>query len=370
MVLKHPIVIVGAGLSGLRAASLLTKEGIDCRLLEARDRVGGRVLSTSISNQSERVAFDLGPSWFWPKYEKSIDHVAQELNVETFDQYAKGDVLLERVRNEPPQRLMLPENPDLGAKRFSGGVQSLTDALAETIPPNVIELNTRVTAIRLDEAEEITIEAESDDGSREEFIAGGVILALPPRIVASHIEFTPSLSPSLITELVEKPTWMAGQAKVIVTYEEPFWRKAGLSGFVSSMVGPLQEIHDASAETGGYALFGFLGLPAEMRQNLGKDQLKELTIGQLVRLFGPEAENVKDILYKDWAEESETAVEEDLLPLRSFPEYDNPHITGVWEDKIAFAGTETSTQYGGHLEGAIQSAERAVLEIMGLHKSL
>lgn len=30
MVLKYPIVIVGAGLSGLRAASLLTKEGIDC----------------------------------------------------------------------------------------------------------------------------------------------------------------------------------------------------------------------------------------------------------------------------------------------------------------------------------------------------
>ncbi|TYP73067.1 monoamine oxidase [Paenibacillus methanolicus] len=45
--MNDPVVIVGAGLSGLRAASLLTSQGIPCRVLEARDRIGGRVLSAS-----------------------------------------------------------------------------------------------------------------------------------------------------------------------------------------------------------------------------------------------------------------------------------------------------------------------------------
>ncbi|MBM7652173.1 aldo/keto reductase [Neobacillus cucumis] len=46
--MKNPIVIVGAGLSGLRAASLLTAQGIKCRVLEARDRIGGILLNDPV----------------------------------------------------------------------------------------------------------------------------------------------------------------------------------------------------------------------------------------------------------------------------------------------------------------------------------
>jgi monoamine oxidase len=159
---------------------------------------------------------------------------------------------------------------------------------------------------------------------------------------------------------------MAGQAKAIAIYDRPFWRESGLSGFATSWVGPLQEIHDASPETGSGALFGFFGMPAKTRRELGEDKVLKLVIDQLVRLFGTSAQNVRAILYKDWADDSETAVEEDLDPLRDFPSYGQPPKAGVWEKKIIFAGTETNSQYGGHLEGALQSAERAVLEIMYL----
>ena len=43
--MKQRVVIIGAGISGLYAATLLEKTGVDYVILEARDRTGGRVLS-------------------------------------------------------------------------------------------------------------------------------------------------------------------------------------------------------------------------------------------------------------------------------------------------------------------------------------
>ncbi|MEB2277746.1 FAD-dependent oxidoreductase [Bacillus sp. ILBB4] len=364
--MNNPVVIIGAGLSGLRAASLLTEQGIKCRILEARDRIGGRVLTTSVPNRPDLGNFDLGPTWFWPQYERTIANLVKKLNLGTFDQYTQGAMLSERYQNKPPERYVLPENSNARSVRFKGGVQSLIDAVANTLPSGIVELEKRVTAIQLDESGAITLEADLGNGKREKVSASAVILALPPRIVANHIKFSTSLPTSLMTDLVNKPTWMAGQAKAVAIYDRPFWREQGLSGFVSSWVGPLQEIHDASPDTGSGALFGFLGIPARMRQELGEDKILNLVIDQLARLFGPSAKNVSSILYKDWATDSETAVDEDFNPLRDFPAYGEPPKVGGWEKKIIFAGTETNSQYGGHLEGALLSAKQAVSEITNL----
>ncbi|EGG31861.1 flavin monoamine oxidase family protein [Paenibacillus sp. HGF5] len=362
--MNNQVVIVGAGLSGLRAASLLHVNGISCRVLEARDRVGGRVLSTSVLNRPELGRYDLGPTWFWPQYESKITNLIKELNLGTFIQYTNGAMLLERLHNETPERYMLPDNGNASSFRLKGGMQSLIDALADAIPPGTIELGTRVRALGLDKGGAITIEAELADGERRQISASAVILALPPRIVARHMEFSPPLPPELITDLVNKPTWMAGQAKAVVIYDRPFWRELGLSGFASSRVGPLQEIHDASPDRGSAgALFGFFGIPAKVRHELGQEELKKRVVGQLVRMFGPSAHQVSDFLYKDWSEDDETAVEEDFNPLLNYPEYGQPSVAGGWEKKVFFAGTETNSQFGGHLEGALRSAEKAVSEI-------
>lgn len=53
--------------------------------------------------------------------------------------------------------------------RFIGGVQTLIDAIADTIPSGVVELETRVTAIRLDEDGAITVEADIANGKAEKF---------------------------------------------------------------------------------------------------------------------------------------------------------------------------------------------------------
>lgn len=46
------------------------------------------------------------------------------------------------------------------------------------------------------------------------------------------------------------------------------------------------EIHDASAENGHAALFGFIGYDAQARAQLGATELKTMAVEQLARLFG------------------------------------------------------------------------------------
>ncbi|MGM1019834.1 MAG: flavin monoamine oxidase family protein [Bacillota bacterium] len=355
---NDPVIIVGAGLSGLRAASLLNEQGVKCIILEARDRIGGRVLSNEVADRPDLGRFDLGPTWFWPRYERTITKLVEELDLKTFEQYSAGRMLSERSPNEPAQQHILPEGAMERSLRFVGGVQSLIDRIAATLPPETIRLHTRVTAILQEENGMFSLEANG-----ERIRASAIIITLPPRIVAQNVTFRPELPPALRANLINKPTWMAGQAKAVAIYDRPFWREQGLSGFVSSWAGPLQEIHDASPDTGAGALFGFFGIPAKTRQDLGEEKILELVVEQLTRLFGPSAENVRALLYKDWSSDAATAVEEDAEPLRDYPSY-GPITANSWGEKIYFAGTETAYEQGGHLEGALRSAERAVAELM------
>ncbi|MBT2642721.1 FAD-dependent oxidoreductase [Bacillus sp. ISL-41] len=366
--MKEPVVIIGAGLSGLHAAALLQEKGIGCRVLEARNRVGGRVLSMSVKARPEIGRFDLGPTWFWPNHEPVITKLVKELGLPTIEQHTAGAILFEQSQTGPVQRHVLPEGAVERSVRLEGGIQALIDAVASSLPPETIELDTRVNAIRLDEAGEVTIEAEKSDGEKKSIRAAAVILAMPPRIVAERIAFSPPLPDGLMASLKDKPTWMAGQAKVVAVYDRPFWREDGLSGQVTSWSGPLQEIHDASSDNGYGALFGFFGLPAKMREELGEEHILRLVIDQLTRLFGPTAGKPIELLYKDWAIDPETAVEEDAQPLTSFPDYGPPVNKESCGTKIIFAGTETSSGYGGHLEGALRSAEVAVFEVMKIKK--
>jgi monoamine oxidase len=80
------IIVVGAGVAGLTAAAQLTKGGHDVTVLEARDRVGGRVLTAPVGS----ATVDLGASWIHGPFGNPVTEVIDAAAIDWTDDGAWG----------------------------------------------------------------------------------------------------------------------------------------------------------------------------------------------------------------------------------------------------------------------------------------
>lgn len=80
------VAVVGAGASGLTAARGLVAEGLDVIVLEARDRVGGRLWT----RQVDGFTIELGGQWISPEQTTLLEMI-DELGLETFSRHREGD---------------------------------------------------------------------------------------------------------------------------------------------------------------------------------------------------------------------------------------------------------------------------------------
>ena len=351
--METEILMVGGGLSGLHTAATLHAVGRKTTLIEARSRLGGRILSLAFGNAD----FDLGPAWFWPG-QVQMDHLIGELSLRTFPQPSDGALLYE---NEQGNIRRYSGSPMEGAYRIEGGMSALISALAERIPVACVHLNSEATHLRRTGAGiETTLRS---NGRLKTILSERVILALPPRLVLG-LSFEPALAKSLRSMLQQIPSWMAGHAKFIAFFDAPFWRAEGLSGSAISQRGPLMEVHDASPNSGGpYALFGFVSIAPIQRKALG-EPLIQAALAQLQRLFGDAMHNPLACHLQDWAQDIFTSTELDLAPLNYHPSYGYSADTfDLWDGTLLLSGTETAEHYGGFLEGALDSSVRTVKSV-------
>ena len=354
--------VVGAGLAGLCASRLLEAGGADFVLLEARDRIGGRILSAGDDGKSGNDGFDLGPSWFWPATQPAISALVAELGLAVFPQNDQGDVMFERMQQEPAQRYRGMEQ-EQQSMRLTGGTAMLTQTLANVIPSGRLFLNARVTAMSLD-GDGVALTVARTDGGPEKIMANQVIAALPPRLLEATISFAPVLDEAVSRRWRDTPTWMAPHAKFFALYDRAFWREAGLSGAAQSMVGPMTEIRDATTASGAAAIFGFLGVDAAQRAALSEAALVDACLEQLAHIFGKEARTPRATLFKDWASDPLTAVPADAALGNHIVPDGRAWVTGPWRERLVLAGSETSSTVPGYLAGAVEAAERAVAEIL------
>lgn len=359
---SKPIVVVGGGLSGLAAAYRLHQAGLPVQLIEARSRLGGRILSLGEDGQPSDDGLDLGPSWFWPDITPEILPLVHELGLSFFPQYSDGLILVQRSRGKMSERYTaFRQEP--ASMRLAGGTGALISALANRLPQDCVRPGTRATSIDRSPTE-VTITLATDTGAVETADASHVIFALPPRLLERTVDFVPPPPQSIREMWRATPTWMAPHAKFFALYERPFWRNAGLSGAAQSMVGPLVEIHDATTASGKAALFGFVGVAAQNRMQMGQDAIIAASLNQLGEIFGLQALNPIATLYKDWAADNLTATPLDLASPGHPAGSDRDWIDAGWSRWVTLAGSETSPAFPGYLAGAIEAGEKVAAKLV------
>ncbi|MBX9785660.1 MAG: FAD-dependent oxidoreductase [Chitinophagaceae bacterium] len=104
---KPKVIIIGAGFSGLAAAYQLHKRGIDVLVLEARNRVGGRVFTYTM-DAKEKLNVELGGEWI-SKAQKRILSLCDELGLLLQDNLLQAHLLYKNQYFKPYEWGVSPE---------------------------------------------------------------------------------------------------------------------------------------------------------------------------------------------------------------------------------------------------------------------
>ena len=239
--------------------------------------------------------------------------------------------------------------------RIAGGSQAIALRAAEDLG-GAVRLGCPVHLIRQD-ADRVEVVHEHGRVRAER-----VIVALPPAL-AGRIRYSPAL-PGRRDQLTQQVP-MGAVIKVQARYDEPFWRRRGLSGFVVGLDDPLTVTFDNSPEDRrcGVLLGFFEGEHATEAGLMDADERRALALGCFAKYFGDRALHPGEYVEQDWtAEEFSRGC------------YGGRMGTGVWTryaqalsepvGRIHWAGTETAEVWNGYMDGAVRSGERAAEEAL------
>ncbi|MBB4915699.1 flavin monoamine oxidase family protein [Streptosporangium saharense] len=435
------VVVVGAGLAGLTAATDLAARGVEVTVVEARERVGGRLHGIEVAPGSwvdagaaylgERhtaltaLMAELGlrttpttmtgdsrfalhgngegrtrPGRFPPLSAVALGELFDALDELTRAVRADAPWLSERaVRldaltadewarehlRHPDARLFFPlflgemmaaDPRDVsvlhmgfyltsgggvrylnafagGAQedRVAGGAHRLCELLAVRLGGRV-RLGEPVRAIHQD-GEGVTVTTSA--GSLR---ADAVVVAVPPSL-ADAIDHRPGLP----VPRSGGRTAPGCAVKVHLIYPSPAWREQGLSGWSVNARGPLLSTVDDSPPDGAVGvLTGFVtGREAHAFARLSPGEQRERAFEQAALLFPglpePTAFHVTDWVNEDYSRGCYAALFGPGDWTRLGPHLVAPH------GRVHWAGTETSTEFFGLMEGAIRSGHRVAAEV-------
>lgn len=249
---------------------------------------------------------------------------------------------------------------DRGAQqdRVVGGSIAISEKMAAELG-DAVRLDSPVRRIDQDDAGvRVTLRSGEVVG------ADRVVVTLPPTL-AGRLEYGPAL-PSWRDQLTQRLP--AGSViKVYAAYDEPFWRKDGLTGQAASEVGPVKITFDNSPPSGRPGvMMGFIeGDDARQLARQSEAERREAVLACFARYFGRRAAQPVEYLERDWmAEEFSRGC------------YGAHFTPGVWTaygsalrapcGRIHFAGAEHSAVWNGYMEGAVRSGEEVAADLRPL----
>lgn len=447
MTLSTDVIIIGAGFAGLAAAKALKDAGVDFLILEARDRIGGRVHTYEIE---KGMPLDLGGQWIGPTQD-NMYQLVKEFGLNTFPTYNQGKNILylnkkvktykglipkinplalinleliirdlnkkaARINLDQPWKSQSAEKHDaitlkqyiLRKSKFSSVAQILIAGLETVFACDLSEISILQCLFYIKSGTNLDTLLNIDGGAQQDRIVGGmqviaekmalkykdkillqhpvnhiiqsnyeaavysnskkfdaekIILTIPP-ILIPKIKIIPKLS--LAKEQLHHRMPMGTVIKSYAIYETPFWRDQGFSGqVITDINSPIQTVFDntESHSTKGKLMAFSLANRARKLMELKASSRKEIVLNELAKFFGTQALDPIHYIDKCWADEE-----------WSMGCYAGMRTPGSWtaftdalskpEGNIHFAGTETSHQWNGYIEGAVLSGRRAADEVI------
>ncbi|WP_340105330.1 flavin monoamine oxidase family protein [Rhodohalobacter sp. 8-1] len=347
---RPSVVIIGGGLSGLTLHYLLRKDGFDSVILEARDRVGGRIVT---AKDDKGASIDLGATWLGPAH-KRLQALMNELKVAPFEQHMGEKAIYEPNSMTSHQIVTLPAGQQ-PSWRIRGGTSALIQALCNNVGAGRIHTGQQVRKIS-EKNDKLLVVTET-----AEFGADIVVSTLPPKLLWECVTFEPEL-PKDISEIMSTThTWMGESIKFGLSYDHPFWREKESTGTVFSNAGPITEMYDHSDIGGSHAaLIGFLN---SSYVSLTRDQRLEKILSQLRSYYGERTDSYRNYFELVWANEPFTYSPYDRHLL---PHHNNGHEIyhmPLFDGTFFMAGAETSSISPGYMDGAVRSSERVFKQI-------
>lgn len=238
---------------------------------------------------------------------------------------------------------------------FHGGVHQISRLIADEIDER-LHLNAPVDAVEW-RAGAVTV--HSGAGT---FTARKAIVAVPPTLL-TRIQFSPALPQPKVA--AHDRLFMGSSIKFWILYKSPFWRRMGLNGTILRDDVPTTPVMDVSPPGQDHGLLvGFFdGKHAIQHADLSVKDRRAIVLRMLAEHFGPEALEPLDYVDHDWTSEEWSG--------GCYGAYAPPGIYARYGEELRrplgplhWAGTETSPEWTGYIEGAIQSGERAAGDIL------
>jgi monoamine oxidase len=412
------VIVIGAGMAGLAAARELSEAGYRVTVLEARERIGGRIYT----DDSLGAPIDLGAAWIHGNERNPITELASEagaFSVATdwdslqlysthgpvnrssaagaeamWDRLAgqlediRGDAgrdesleagLLELVRrrtlNKPLSKWILDSyvTSDYGAEpselslryfgedeEFRGDDLLLPGGFRQLIrvvaEGTTVKRRQKVTSIAYGDGE-ITVTTD-----RDEFTADRVIVTLPLGVLKTgSVTFDPPLPVEKQRSI--RRVGVGNLDKVALKFDKPFWpTDVQLFGMVGNQ--PIPRFLNAFVFSGAPILVGLRAGPfAYGRERLSDATTVSQVQASLAAMFQTDVPEPVGALITRWGRDPFAHGAYSFPAVGSSPD-DRDQLAASVDDRVFFAGEATSREYFATVHGAYLSGLRAAKELM------
>lgn len=357
------IAIIGAGMAGLVAGYELTRAGHQVTILEARDRIGGRIL-TLRSPFSDGLFAEAGASRIPSNHHVThwyINHLGLEL--EPFFPRERDFLLFsEHKQHRVPAHIYLHEkmhsDPDadlrMGYQKIRGGMDHLSQAFASALEDK-IQLSSPVLKVWQTD-DEVILETESSTQ-----LSVDRVICTAPLPTVKTIHFSPQLSAEK-QAAINGGYYYSPSARVFFQFPQRFWESKHFNGWAQAewpeeIWHPTWQLPQSKGVLMSYMRYEV----AEKADNTPESLLANQTLKRINTLFHgnqqhmPEKTFIHSWSKEPWSQGGWTHPTPDQYRKLG------PHVEQP-EGRIHFAG-EHASQHHGWIQGALISGLRAAREI-------